>query len=54
MELKKVNSLQFEAAETTFAGFAKARGTPILNPLVGTWPLETGFSCDHQVCGIRM
>jgi hypothetical protein len=54
VELKEVDSFQFESAETSFASGAQMFGPTVFDPFVGTGSLETGFCGDHEIVRIRV
>jgi hypothetical protein len=54
VELKEVDSLQFEPAETSFAGGAQMFGPTVFHPFVRTGSLETGLCGNDEIVRIRM
>ena len=54
MELKEVDSFQFEPAETSFASGAKMFGPSVFHPFAGTRSLETGLCGNHDIFRIRV
>ena len=54
VELKEVDSFQFEPAETSFASGAQMFGPSVFHPFFGTGSLETGLCGNHEIVRIRV
>src|SRR5271163_1193623 len=52
MQLIKINPLETQPAQTTFARSSEMLGRSVFNPAVGAGPLETTLGGDNQIRGI--
>src|ERR1700690_305984 len=54
MQLIKINPIQTQSAQATFASGSQVLRLSILNPAVRTRPFKTALRGDYEICRIRM
>jgi hypothetical protein len=52
VQLINIDAVQSQSLEAALDSFPKVRGSGIVGPLIGTWPIPPAFGSDHQAARV--